>query len=308
MRLAQPSDPNPDAGAGSPVDCLDAWLRQAARHIRATLGLSHQEARLEASVLAAHALGVSRAWLVAHGRDVLSPAQRSRIDACLGRRLRGEPVAYITGQCEFYGLQLRITPAVLVPRPETETLVDAALEHLPADQACRVLDLGTGSGAVAIAIAAHRPLADILAIDQSPSALQLAQENARYHGLRNVRFQQSDWYHQVRRRNCDLIVANPPYLAANDPHLLEPGLRFEPISALVAGEDALAAIRVIVQGAPAHLRAGGWLFFEHGFAHAEDCRLLLATPSWQAVHTRVDLAGLPRVTGGQYCVHPPSCV
>ena len=278
---------------------LDAWLNQAAGRIATALGLTRAEARLEARVLAAHALGVNRAWLAAHGGDTLAPTQATAMERCIARRLRGEPVAYITGRREFYGLEFIVTPDVLIPRPETELLVDLALERLPAERPARVLDLGTGSGAVALAIAAHRPAAHVLAVDRSQAALCVARDNANHLDIGNVTFQQSDWYLQVRAKNFDIIVANPPYLAAGDPHLARGDLRFEPRQALCAGEDALAAIRVIVQGAPTCLRPGGWLLLEHGRDQAEACQALLCEHGWQDAQTWPDLAGLARVSGGR---------
>lgn len=286
-----------DAGASAG---LDAWLKQAAGRIAAALGLPRDEARLEARVLAAHALGVNRTWLVAHGRDVLTPDQRSAVDACLARRLRGEPVAYITGRREFFGLEFSVTPDVLIPRPETETLVEAALERLPADRPCRVLDLGTGSGVIALALAHRRHQARVVGVDYSPDALDVARRNAVALELeRRVEWVRSDWYPEDRVKNFDMIVSNPPYVAEADPHLTRGDLRHEPRGALAAGPDGLDAIRAIVCGAPARLRAGGWLLLEHGYDQAPACRALMARAGLVELVTIADLAGLPRVTGGR---------
>lgn len=279
-------------------------LSGAAAALQAALGLSRREARLEAQILAAHALGVARPWLIAHADHPLSPQLTATLDALVARRMTGEPIAYLLGRREFYGLDLAVTPAVLIPRPDTETLVEAALARLPAEHPMRVLDLGTGSGAVALALARHRPRADILAVDRSPEALALAGDNGRRLGLHNVRFVQSDWYARIGVKKFDMIVSNPPYVAAGDPHLARGDLRFEPLSALAAGPDGLQAIRAIVAGAPAHLRAGGWLLFEHGHDQAEVCRTLLATAGFDAPFTLPDLAGRPRVTGGRWPAEP----
>ena len=278
---------------------LDAWLNRAAGRIATALGLTRAEARLEARVLAAHALGVNRAWLAAHGDDTLAPAQAAAMERCIARRLRGEPVAYITGRREFYGLEFIVTPDVLIPRPETELLVDLALERLPAERPCRVLDLGTGSGVLALTLAHLRPKAEITAVDRCPAALATARRNAQALGLERVRFVQADWYPQGGVHNFDMIVSNPPYVAEADPHLDRGDLRFEPRGALAAGPDGLDAIRVIVTGTPAHLRPGGWLLLEHGCDQAPACRALLAGAGLLSILTLDDLAGLPRVTGGR---------
>ena len=278
---------------------LDAWLNRAAGRIATALGLTRAEARLEARVLAAHALRVNRAWLAAHGDDSLAPAQAAAMERCIARRLRGEPVAYITGRREFYGLEFIVTPDVLIPRPETELLVDLALERLPLERPCRVLDLGTGSGILALTLAHSRPKAEITAVDRCPAALAVARRNARALGLERVRFVRADWYPQGGVNSFDMIVSNPPYVAEADPHLAQGDLRFEPRGALTAGSDGLAAIRVIVAGAPARLRPGGWLLLEHGRDQPESCRSLLMQAGFTRIYTHADLAGLPRVSGGR---------
>lgn len=276
----------------------EGLIAGAARRIADALGLAAREARLEAQVLAAHALGVNRAWLVAHGRDALTADHVAAIEALVDRRAAGEPVAYILGEREFYGLALRVTPAVLIPRPDTELLVQLALERLPADRPVEVLDLGTGSGAVALAIAARRPLARVLAVDRSPAALAVACDNAARLGLANVAFLKSDWYTEVGVKNFDMIVANPPYVAPGDPHLTRGDLRFEPRSALRSGAAGLADLRRIVAGAAPHLRPGGWLLFEHGHDQGAACRALLMQAGFSSPNTFSDLAGQPRVSGG----------
>jgi release factor glutamine methyltransferase len=207
-------------------------------------------------------------------------------------------VAYLVGVKEFYGLPLRVTPDVLIPRPETEELVEAALERLPQGEGRKVLDLGTGSGCIAIAIARQRPAAQVTAVDSSNPAMALARENAAALDV-EVEFLQSDWFAALGRRRFDLIVANPPYVAADDPHLQQGDLRFEPRPALAAGEDGLAELRRIVGAAPKHLRPGGWVLLEHGYDQAEACRDLLHNAGFGELVFRADIAGLPRIAGGR---------
>lgn len=278
---------------------LNERLRQAESALAAALGLDPREARLEAQILLCRALGQPRSYLVSHDRDLLLPEQADAFAALIERRLKGEPIAYILGEREFYSLSFKTTPAVLIPRPETELLVELALERIPSGQPCRVLDLGTGSGAVACALALHRPQAEVLAVDRSAAALEIARENAQSLGARNLRFARSDWYGALAGEKFDLIVSNPPYIAAADPHLAQGDVRFEPVSALAAGADGLDDIRLIVEGAPAHLNPSGWLLFEHGYDQAEAGRQLLAQAGFSRVSTSDDLAGIPRVTYGQ---------
>lgn len=259
-----------------------------------TSGLDPVDARR----LLREALGVEEAYLVAHPERVLSAAERERFFAWAARRRAGEPLAYLIGSREFYGLAFRVTPAVLIPRPETELLVEAALERLPEDAACRVLELATGCGCVAVAIACNRPRARVTASDVSRAALALARQNARRHGAR-VEFVESDWFSALAGRRFELILANPPYVAEGDPHLAQGDLRFEPRAALVAGPEGLECIRVIVAGAAAHLAPGGWLLFEHGYDQGERARALLAAAGYAQCFTLRDLAGLERVSGGR---------
>jgi release factor glutamine methyltransferase len=227
----------------------------------------------------------------------VTPGSAERYRHWLERRAAGEPIAYLTGACEFYGLEFRVTPAVLIPRPETELLVDLALERLPAAGRARVLDLGTGSGCIAVTLAHLRPQLEVWAADVSPAALEVARDNAR-RLLAPVRFRRSDWLAGQAGERFDLILANPPYVAAHDPHLSQGDLRFEPACALVAGEDGLDDIRRIVAAAPAHLAPGGWLLFEHGYDQARRCRALLAAAGFARVASWRDLAGIERVSGG----------
>lgn len=278
---------------------VSSLLKQDQARLAQALGLPDAEARLEAQILLCQALGATRAWLLAHTADQPNPAQIGRYQALLKRRFAGEPVAYILGKREFYGLEFKVTPAVLIPRPETELLVDLALARIPQDASCRVLDLGTGSGAVAVAIASHRPQAKITAVDRSPEALDVARENVKKLETENVRLLQSDWFDALAGEKFDLIVSNPPYVAAADPHLQQGDLRFEPAAALASGTDGLDAIRKIVAGAPVHLESGGWLLFEHGYDQGERCRELMAQGGFREISTTDDLAGIPRVTCGR---------
>ena len=254
---------------------------------------------VDARVLLRSVLGVSDAHLAAHPEQALSEPQRERFMASVKRRRAGEPIAYITGEREFYSLTFKVTPAVLIPRPETELLVELALERIPDDRPCRVLDLATGSGCVAVAIAKHRPRARVVATEVDHAALEAARENARRHAAGNVEFVESDWFGALGAARFDVIVANPPYLAAGDPHLDEGDLRFEPRRALVAGPSGLECIGPIAARAHAHLVGEGWLLFEHGHDQAGRCRALLERIGFQQVASWRDLAGIERVSGGE---------
>ena len=251
----------------------------------------------DARALLCHALSRDAAWLITHANDALDEALRERFEQLARRRATGEPVAYLTGEREFYSLAFKVTRAVLIPRPETELLVEAALERVPAHLTFRVLDLATGSGCVAVAIAAHRPRARVTATEVSREALAVARDNAARHGA-GVEFLESDWFDALAGRRFDLIVANPPYIAERDPCLAEGDLRFEPRGALVAGADGLSCIRLISEQARAHLEPGGGLLLEHGYDQAAHCRALLAGAGYREVGSRRDLAGIERVSGG----------
>jgi len=243
-------------------------------------------------------LEVSDTYLVAHPGQTLTDRQRERYLAWVERRRAGEPIAYLTGEREFYSLAFTVTPAVLVPRPETELLVDVALERVPADAPFRVLDLGTGSGCVAVALAKLRPRAQVAATEASREALAVARENAARHGS-SIEFIESNWLNALAGRRFDLIVSNPPYVAERDPHLSQGDSRFEPRAALVAGADGLSCIRRIIAQARAHLEPGGGLLLEHGYDQAARCRALLAQAGYFELATRRDLAGIERVSGGR---------
>ena len=254
-------------------------------------------ARLDAQMLLLHALGRAthdRAWLVAHDGDVLPLAALQRFAGLCQRRADGEPVAYLTGFKEFFGLTLQVDARVLDPRPDTETLVEWALELL--DRSMAVADLGTGSGAIALALKSQRPQALVTAVDASADALDVARANAARLGL-PVTFRQGSWL-QGDTAHYALIVSNPPYVAAADPHLAD--LRHEPLQALASGPDGLADIRQIIQQAPARLHPGGWLLLEHGHDQAQRVRGLLAAQGFTQVSSRRDLAGIERCSGGQW--------
>ena len=256
------------------------------------------EARRDAQVLLGFALGVSRAWLTTHPDHAADPEAAAKFHSLVALRASGHPVAYLVGLKEFYGLPLRVTSDVLIPRPETEELVEAALERLPKGETSKVVDLGTGSGCIAIAIARERPAAQVTAVDISSPALALARENAGALDV-EVEFLQGDWFSALGGRRFDLIVANPPYVASDDPHLRLGDLRFEPRAALAAGRDGLTDLRRIVGAAPKHLRPGGWLLLEHGYAQAGACRDLLHDAGFAELVFRADIAGLPRIAGGR---------
>ncbi|WP_223246923.1 peptide chain release factor N(5)-glutamine methyltransferase [Sulfuriferula thiophila] len=275
-------------------------LQQDQAKLVAMLGLSAMDARFEAQLLMAQALQVNRSWLLAHADEKPPTAAYTRYQHMLDRRLQGEPVAYIFGEKEFYGITLSVTPDVLIPRPETELLVELALVQIPVATPCSVLDLGTGSGAIAISLATLRPLASIVAVDASAAALQVAQANARRLGLANIQFILSDWWQDVPATPLfDVIVSNPPYIADADSHLQEGDLRFEPITALAAGATGLKDLVSIINRAPQYLTATGMLLLEHGYDQGEAVRGLLNGAGFDAVVTHRDLGGVERVSMGQ---------
>lgn len=261
-----------------------------------SLKLEPSEARLEAQLLLQTGLNVSRAWLLTHENDALEGKQEAAFEALLKRRLNGEPIAYILGKREFYGLDFIVTPDTLIPRPDTETLVEAALEKIPTDKPYNVLDLGTGSGAIAIAIAKHRPQAYITAVDASNSTLEIAKNNAHFLSIPNVQFILGDWFNNLANKKFDVIVSNPPYIAQNDVHLTQGDLRFEPISALASGVDGLDDIRHIIDSCLIHLKPQGWLMLEHGYDQAELVSDLMAQNGLVDIATLKDLGNQNRVT------------
>ena len=255
------------------------------------------DARRDAELLLQYALGVERAWLFAHDDESPAADREAAFNRLVARRAEGEPIAYLTGRREFHALDLAVTRDVLIPRAETELLVEIALDRVPDDEVVHVADLGTGSGAIALAIARARPHARVLATDASEAALSVARANAHALGIRNVAFARGSWCAPLAASGFELIVSNPPYIAAADPHLARGDLRFEPQFALASGTDGLDAIRTIVRDARAHLKAHGWLLFEHGHEQGHAARELLEAAGYREIFTATDLEGRERVSG-----------
>lgn len=270
----------------NPTRPLEAWLRDARSRIDAA----------DAELLLAHALGRTRAWLYAHGDQAIPHEVAAVYTALVRRRVEGEPVAYLTGRRGFRDFELAVTADTLIPRPETELLVELALARIPRDASWRIADLGTGSGAIALAIARERPRVHVVASDRSAAALAVARGNADALGIGNVEFREGDWLHAVAGERFNLIAANPPYIAEGDAHLLQGDLRYEPVCALASGSDGLDAIRRIVADAPAHLHDGGRLLLEHGWEQGAAVRALLRDAGFIDVATGRDLENRDRVT------------
>jgi len=260
---------------------------------------------VDCRILLQHVLGASHAQLIAHPERALDPAERSRFVALAARRRAGEPIAYIIGRREFYGRTFEVDRSVLIPRPETELLIELALARVP-DEDGRILDLGTGSGCIAITLALERPRSTVYAVDASAAALQVARANVQRLGAANVHLLEGSWYAPVSGSTFDVIVSNPPYVAADDPHLGQGDVRAEPRAALAAGARGLDAIRSIVTGAGAHLRPGGWLLLEHGYDQAEAVAELLNQAGFEDCFGARDLAQLPRASGGRKSIRAPS--
>ncbi|MDP1596105.1 MAG: peptide chain release factor N(5)-glutamine methyltransferase [Methylotenera sp.] len=258
------------------------------------------EAKLEAQLLMQHVLNVNRAWLIAHANDALPPDAHAGFELLLNRRLLGEPIAYILGYCEFYGLNLKTTSDTLIPRPDTETLVEAVLAKTLPSQTGKILDLGTGTGAVALAIASNRIKAQVTAVDASQAALNVAVENAKNLNISNIHFMLSDWFVALENHEkFDVIVSNPPYIEQSDAHLTQGDLRFEPMSALASGEDGLDDVRKIIEDCLVYLKPQGWLMLEHGYNQAEQVADLMAQIGLTYIETIKDLGGNHRVTMGK---------
>ena len=292
MAPSQPFAPSPSAPAGPSIDDL-------IRH--------SQLPRAEARRLLASLTGQPLTWFMAHGDDPADPDTTTRFQALAERRRAGEPLAYLLGQQEFYGRPFAVSPAVLIPRADTETLVETALEQLLLQRQQRravplsLLELGTGSGIIAITLALEAPDTEVHAVERSPDALAVAQQNAKALGADRIHWHTGNWWQALAcPRRFDLIVSNPPYIAAGDHHLQQGDLRFEPPQALAAGPDGLDDLRIIIGGAPAHLNPGGWLLLEHGYDQEAPVQALLRDAGFADVFTRRDLAGQPRVSGGQW--------
>ena len=292
MAPSQPFAPSPSAPAGPSIDDL-------IRH--------SQLPRAEARRLLASLTGQPLTWFMAHGDDPADPDIATRFQTLAKRRRAGEPLAYLLGQQEFYGRPFAVSPAVLIPRADTETLVETALEQLLLLRQQRravplsLLELGTGSGIIAITLALEAPDTEVHAVERSPDALAVAQQNAKALGADRIHWHTGNWWQALAcPRRFDLIVSNPPYIAAGDHHLQQGDLRFEPPQALAAGPDGLDDLRIIIGGAPAHLNPGGWLLLEHGYDQEAPVQALLRDAGFADVFTRRDLAGQPRVSGGRW--------
>ncbi|MBI3571451.1 MAG: peptide chain release factor N(5)-glutamine methyltransferase [Gammaproteobacteria bacterium] len=270
---------------------VGAALRKALHELE----LTSPTPRLDAEVLLMHACGIDRGKLITRDETALTGEQQQRLESLLVRRKRGEPVAYLTGMREFWSMELNVTPATLIPRPETELLVEKALEHIPRDAPWTLADLGTGSGAIALALAKERPRCRVIATDISSAALEVSRSSAKKFGLTNVEFREGDWFAPLAGETLDMIVSNPPYIRAGDPHLKQGDVRHEPATALVSGADGLDAIRHIALHAREYLKPGGWLLFEHGWDQAAAVGELLRRHDYSDMVCHQDLAGRARV-------------
>ena len=280
---------------------VGAAVRDAAATLVCAVPNAATEARADAEILLAHVLGKDRTWLFTHADDPIEADAAAQFEALLARRRAGEPVAYLIGQRGFWRFDLEVTPDTLIPRADTECLVEQALARLPNDRPLRLLDLGTGTGAIALALATERPRANVVAVDLSPGAVAVARRNADRLGLAaRVEVREGAWFAPVAGERFDLIASNPPYIEADDPHLAEGDLRFEPRSALASGTDGLDDLRLIVRDAPAHLRPGGWLLVEHGWQQGAAVRALFDAAGFIEIGTERDLEGRDRVTLGRH--------
>jgi len=255
--------------------------------------------KIDARLLLQHVLNIDHAVLLTYPDRLLTSQQASEYSQLVVQRINGRPVAYLIGKREFYDLTLKVTEAVLIPRPETETLVEWALRLIPVDQPCKVLDLGTGSGAIAITIAKHRPQARVVAVDLSADAIAVCQQNVENLQINNLYLISGNWFDELSQARFDLIVSNPPYVAENDPHLQQGDLRFEPQLALSSGNNGLACISHIIGLAPNHLVQSGRLLLEHGYDQAGECKRLFANAGFSNICSYPDLAGIMRISGGQ---------
>lgn len=262
------------------------------------LATHSDSARLDAEVLLAFVLEKNRSYLRAWNDKILNPQEILQFETLIVKREKGEPIAYLTGSREFWSRDFFVSPDVLIPRPETEILIEHCLEKIPQDLPFQILDLGTGSGIIAITLACERPNAKIIAVDASDSALKIAQKNAAFHQCENIEFILSNWFSHVPLKKFDLIVSNPPYICKNDVHLTQGDVRFEPKSALIAAENGLRDIFTITKNAKNYLVSNGQLLFEHGYNQAQDVQQILKNASFVDVCTYHDLAGQPRITTG----------
>jgi len=269
------------------------WLREAISQLQTS-----ESPRRDAEILLEFVTGKGRTFILAFGETVLTEAQHQRLGTLLERRQRGEPVAHLTGVREFWSLPLFVSPATLIPRPDTECLVEQALARLPASP-CRILDLGTGTGAIALALASERPDCTVTAVDRMPDAVNLANRNRQNLAIDNVHVLQSDWFSALQGQQFEMIVSNPPYIDEQDPHLAQGDVRFEPLSALVAGEQGMADIVHIIDQSRHMLTPGGYLLLEHGWQHGEAVRDAVTRAVYQAGETCRDYGGNERITLGR---------
>lgn len=269
------------------------WLREAVSQLQAS-----ESPRRDAEILLGFVTGKARTFILAFGETPLTGEQQKQLAGLLARRVRGEPVAHLIGEREFWSLPLFVSPATLIPRPDTECLVEQALARLPAAP-CRILDLGTGTGAIALALASERPDCQVTAVDLIPDAVALAQRNADHLGIRNIEIVQSRWFSALEGQQFSLIVSNPPYIDAQDPHLAQGDVRFEPLSALVAADNGLADLHTLIKDAPRYLLPQGWLLLEHGWQQGAAVREIFARYGWQQVETCRDYGDNERLTLGR---------
>ncbi|MBS5775671.1 peptide chain release factor N(5)-glutamine methyltransferase [Kosakonia cowanii] len=269
------------------------WLREAVSQLQAS-----ESPRRDAEILLGFVTGKARTFILAFGETPLTGEQQEQLAGLLARRVRGEPVAHLIGEREFWSLPLFVSPATLIPRPDTECLVEQALARLPAAP-CRILDLGTGTGAIALALASERPDCQVTAVDLIPDAVALAQRNADHLGIRNIEIVQSRWFSALEGQQFSLIVSNPPYIDAQDPHLAQGDVRFEPLSALVAADNGLADLHTLIKDAPRYLLPQGWLLLEHGWQQGAAVREIFARYGWQQVETCRDYGDNERLTLGR---------
>lgn len=270
-----------------------SWLREAISQLQ-----DSESPRRDAEIILEYVTGKGRTFILAFGETTLTDAQRERLDALVVRRRRGEPVAHLTGVREFWSLPLFVSPATLIPRPDTECLVEQALARLPATP-CRILDLGTGTGAIALALATERADCAVTAVDRMPDAVALAMRNTQHLGISNVRVLQSDWFSAVQGQQFDMVVSNPPYIDEQDPHLAQGDVRFEPLTALVAGDSGLADIVHIIDHSRSALAPGGYLLLEHGWQQGAEVRRAFLQAGYQNVETCRDYGGNERITLGR---------
>lgn len=272
------------------------WLESAEQRLL----LTSESPRLDAEVLLAHSLGQSRSHLRAWPEKILTVTESEQFQALVELRYQGTPVAYLLGEREFWSRSFKVNDSVLIPRPDTELIVELALDLLAARQNCKVIDLGTGSGIIAITLAAERPNDQVIASDMSKAALALAAENAVNLKIGNIQFKESNWFEQIDEYDFDMVISNPPYIAADDPHLEEGDVRFEPKQALISPAQGLYDIRLLADQSRQHLKAGAYILIEHGYQQQLEVQAILQHFDFKNIITHCDLAGNPRVTLGQW--------